>query len=168
MAVSHFFLFCLPRFLCFLVFSSASSLFPFISFFYLPPHLCPCPPFLHNLPTIFSSCLLQISFFTSRFLSLFHYISAAFHYISLYVSLLLSILYVLYSTISLVFFLLHPFFILFLVFHTFSFCSLNSSTIYLSCIFPCLCLYISSLLTILWCLMGPPPPPPRLYSALFE
>jgi hypothetical protein len=67
----------------------------FVSFFWVPLR-----PSLHNLPPIFSSCLLQISFFT---LSLPIFISlylCGFHYISLYVFLLLSILYVQWYTVQ--------------------------------------------------------------------
>jgi hypothetical protein len=145
MAVSHFFLFCLPRFLCFLVFSSVSSLFPFISSFYLPPHLC-----LYSLSL---PVLLSITFLLSFHLVSFESLSSSLaSYIYVIISLRLSLhiplcfcfsQYCMYSTISPEFLLLHHFFIRF-VFHTFSFCSPNSSTLYLSVFFPA-CVYISAL-----------------------
>jgi hypothetical protein len=85
-------------YLCLFFFLVVSIFLPAFSL-----HCVPARPSLHNLPTIFSSCLLQISFFTSRILSLFHYISTAFHFIS--PMFLCFSQYCMYNTTSRVFFL---------------------------------------------------------------
>jgi hypothetical protein len=148
--------------------SSVSSLFPIISSFYLPFHLC--------LYSVSLPVLLFIIFLLSFHLVSFKSLSSPFAFYPCYIislwlftaypfMFLCFSQYCMYSTISPVFFLLHPFF--FLTLSMSSTRLVSVLPIHPQCIIPCLCIYVYQLSSNYSVVShGTPPFPPPIFCII--